>query len=73
MLDGGEPERDEEGNVKLKPPRKRQFDPDTGEEVFESVDVTMVQLQNKFADLDPTHPASGVRGAAGVPRGVDAR
>jgi len=54
-LDGGEPEKDDEGNPKPKPVRKKVFDPETGEELHECIDITMVQLINKFADLDPTH------------------
>ena len=54
-LDGGEPDKDDDGNPKPKPVRKKVFDPETGEEVHECIEITMVQLINRFADLDPTH------------------
>ena len=55
MLDGGEPDKDEEGNPLPKKPRKKKIDPETGEVMLEAIDVQMVQMHNKFADLDPTH------------------
>ena len=55
LLAGGPLKRDNEGNVLKVLPLKKPTNPDTGDEENEKIYLEMYSLENKFADLDPTH------------------
>ena len=55
ILDGGPAEKDADGNVVAKPPKKKKIDPATGLEEVEVITLKLFKLRNKFDDLDPTH------------------
>ena len=58
ILAGGPAEKDEEGNDKprKKPPKVKVWNEEEGiEEEQDLIMMRMMNMNNKFADLDPTH------------------